>query len=113
MELMDLSVEAGGEAPLRAILSWPPDQEAQQHLVQVYVIMRRQGGVLVVLPENILEDSSLRHHSQTLLPGIPPLVGPYRSFSVPLLVTGSDGLLESAEEQCTVLVVDMSLPGVE
>ena len=113
MELMDLSVEAGGEAPLRAILSWPPDQEAQQHLVQVYVIMRRQGGVLVALPENILEDSSLRHRSQTLMPGIPPLVGPYRSFSVPLLVTGSDGQLASAEEQCTVLVVDMSLPGVE
>eukprot|EP00435_Cladocopium_sp_Y103_P019666 s4341_g4.t1 len=110
---MDLSVEAGGDAPVRAVLTWPPEEGAQQHSVQVFVIMRRPGGVLLAMPENIVEDFSLRDHAQPRADGLVPLVGPYRTFSVPLLVTGEDGLLVGSEEMCNVLVVDMSFPGVE
>ena len=100
------------EPPIRAVLLWPPGEEEEQHLVQVFVIMKRAGGVLLALPENILDDASLRRQSEPLEDGGEPLVGPYKTFAAPLLISGLDGRLEQSGESCNVLVVDMSLPGV-
>ena len=74
--------------------------------------MRRQGGVLIALPENVIDEASLQEHSSDLSEG-DALVGPYRHFTVPLLVTGEDGLLTQTGEVVGVLVMDMSRPGAE
>lgn len=60
------------EPPIRAVLLWPPGEEEEQHLVQVFVIMKRAGGVLLALPENILDDASLRRQSEPLEDGGSP-----------------------------------------
>lgn len=112
VELMDLRLEADTGAPLRVILQWPPDGQGQQHLVQGFVLMRRPDGVMVALPENVLEEASLLEYAQEHSE-VEALVGPFRHFTVPLLVTGDDGLLVGSEEMVGVLVVDMSRIGAE
>ena len=79
------------DVPIRVVLLWPPEAEAEQHMAQAFVIMKRAGGILLALPENILDDASLRRHSEQVEGGGEPLVGPYRAFAVPLLVSSADG----------------------
>ena len=53
---MELSVAAGplqGQtAPERVLLNWPPGDATMSRMIQAFIInMRRQGGVLIVVPE--------------------------------------------------------------
>ena len=72
-----------------------------------------QAGVLIAVPENVLDEASLQEHSQVPDGGTEPLVCPYKHFSAPLLVTGDGGLLEQTGELCGATVIDMSRPGVD
>eukprot|EP00435_Cladocopium_sp_Y103_P053174 s3094_g17.t1 len=92
----------GADVPTRAVLLWPPGEEEEQHMIQTFILMRRQGGLLVVLPENVLEDATLRYYSEVVHEGEEPLVGPYRAFSVPLLITGDGGLLEPSSKNMSL-----------
>jgi hypothetical protein len=56
MEL-DLRVDTG--EPCRILFLWPPEPDPVQHQVQAYVVMRRQGGVLVALPDTAVDEVSL------------------------------------------------------
>ena len=56
---------------------------------------------------------NLQSFSQILPDGAEPLVGPYISYTVPLLTVGDDGALETAGEDVTVLVVDMNFPAIK
>ena len=111
---LNLSVEANPGVPVRAVLTWPPEvpDGGLQHQVQTFVVMRRQGGVLLVLPENVVDEVSLLEHAQPFQEGVEPVVGPFTMIEVPMLGTSSDGSLVRTGESENVLVVDMSVAGV-
>eukprot|EP00435_Cladocopium_sp_Y103_P063089 s196_g24.t1 len=75
--------------------------------------MRRQAGVLIVVPEHVLDEASLLELSEAQDGVEEPLVGPFRHFTVPLMVSAEDGQVTAAGEVFSVLVVDMSRPGVD
>ena len=110
---VDLSVQSDPGVPVRVLLKWPPEEEAQVFYSQAWVVMRREGGVLLVVPELSLDEESLEAHSQIPPEGGEPLVGPYITYTVPLLTMGEDGVLGTVGEDLNVMVVDMSLPGIK
>ena len=108
---MNLGVEHGGQDPTEVVLLWPPDAGALQHQVQAFILMRRPGGVLVAVPDGVIEEESFAAWVSTE-DGTEPLVGPSRVFQVPMWVTGEMGSLVIGEGLAAVRVLDMSLPGV-
>lgn len=108
---VNLSVEAETGEPLRVLLIWPPEEDELQHQVQAYVLMRRPQGVLLVFPDHVIEEDSFMPFCLTTEEGREPLVGPFQRFRVPLLTVADGGGLSALEEQGSVMVMDMSLPG--
>ena len=91
VSVVDLSPEADPGVPVRVVLQWPPGEEGLVLQLQAWVIMRRPGGVLLAVPDMVLDAETLAEHSQLTDEGVDPLVGPYVSFTVPLLTAGDGG----------------------
>ena len=108
---LEVPEDADLTVPIRALLTWPPHESSLLHIVQAFVILRRPGGLMLVLPENVIEPASLQPFSVVPEDGTEPLVGPVRNFVVPLMLSQDDGGLERSEEMVGVQVIDMSLPG--
>ena len=114
---MELSPEhlldQGGQVPL--LFSWRHGVEifnAPPEVAAVcFVVMRRNGGLLLALPASAIEEEVLIQHSQ----GVgeeEPLVGPYVVQAVQVEAPSVTGEFELLVDQCEVLLVDMSLPSV-
>ena len=102
---VDLSVSADPGVPVRVLFN------GHQDLVNSFqaVIMRREGGVLLALPDGPLDEESLAEHAELPADGSEPLAGPHVSFTVPLLTMRDSGSLEPAGESVSVMVVDMNV----
>ena len=107
---IDLSLAASGSDPSMVVLYWPPGEEEMQHLVQGFIIMRREGGVLLTIPDHVVEEESLQLLAQADDVSVEALVGPFSKFQVPMMITGESGTLEQAEELYSVVVMDLSVP---
>ena len=109
---VDLSTAAGVNDPTLVLLQWPPDPSLMVHQVMAFVVMRREGGILLVVPDQCLDDESLVAAQQVPADGEDPLVGLHKIFLAPLLVSGpaGNGELEPALDSVPFLVVDMNLP---
>ena len=107
---LDLSLAGASEDPTAVLLLWPPDAVSMFHQVIGYIIMRREGGILLAVPGNVLEDESLVQASTPLSEGVPALVGPYAHFTTQVMVTGGTGQLEIGPDPIEVLVLDLKLP---
>ena len=73
---LDLSVEADPGVPIRVLLSWPPGPTLLVHSIQAYVVMRRLGGIMLVVPDQVIEPGSLLEFSLPPEDGSEPLIGP-------------------------------------
>ena len=109
---MDLSVEADPGVPVRAVLQWPPGETTLASHIQVWVLLRRPGGVLLVVPNAALGVDSLVQLSQEPEDGSEPLVGPHTFFGVNALTMTESGALQDTGEELTVFVVDMGVPAI-
>jgi len=107
---VDLSVAGDPGVPVRVLFQWPPGETVLVNSLQAWVIMRREGGVLLALPDGHLDEESLAEHAELTSDGSEPLAGPHVSFTVPLLTMGDTGVLEPAGEDISVMVVDMNVP---
>ena len=108
MEL-DLSVEADTGEPCRILFLWPPESDPVQHQVQAFVVMRRQGGVLLALPDTAVDEVSLLEYAQPVRPGVEAMVGPVTIFSVPMEAPSDLGVFEATGTSSNVLVVDVNV----
>lgn len=102
--------EVGSEEPLRVVLSWPPQEDLLRHRVQGYVVLRRLGGILLVLPDQVLDEEAIIAASTPTAAGVEPLIGVVSKFDVAMVTVGDAGELEVSEEAVPVLAMDMSLP---
>ena len=111
---VDLSVDAGVQDPTAVLLSWPPDPGVVSHQILAYIIMRREGGVLLVVPGGgCIDEDSLQIASTVPSGAEEAVIGPYKLFQVPMLVSNADGGGEMtvSTELAEVLVVDMNFLG--
>ena len=65
-----------------------------------------------MVPDQVIDTEVLMDHSVSPEDGSEPLVGPFNTFSVPLLCSSPEGGLVDAGEEVRFLAIDMSLPGI-
>lgn len=108
--MLDLSADAGAEDPTAVLLSWPPGNVGLTHRSAGYIVMRRPGGFLIVVPDGVMEASTLERHSAEGSQG-EALVGPHTIIPTTLTTAAESGEPVMLPEEYQVMVVDMSLPG--
>ena len=67
---------------------------------------------MLMVPDQVIDTNSLVEHSVAPEDGTEPLVGPFNSFSVPLLCASPEGGLEDAGQLVRFMAIGMSLPGI-
>eukprot|EP00438_Fugacium_kawagutii_P011937 Skav228683 [mRNA] locus=scaffold111:87828:94995:- [translate_table: standard] len=91
-------------------VQWPASVDLDEPFpVHAFVVMQRQGGLLMAFPGTGITDEMLEAFSVPLQEGEEPLVGQSARFFVPL----RGGADFSAEDTVEVLVVDLANPPAE
>ena len=60
----------------------PSGGQGLQHQVQGYVIMKRSGGILLAIPDGIIDEEALVQYLVPEVEGQEALIGPYKLFQV-------------------------------
>ena len=82
---MEVEGEAATEAEEQVLFLFLPGEQELLHPIQGYVIMRRTGGILIAIPDGIIEEEALVPYLVPEVQGQEALMGSLQSFSSSLV----------------------------